>query len=133
LTLITKSISIRKSTDFSDRSKVLLHIGEKTFHIKGFNSFSFEVAPENVVFASQDWTSSNRLAYEQLESNAYLIKPRLTKKLAFWMLVVTSICFLIFIFAKWRWSFLPLIPFAFYILLYLSLLRKKYLIIVPDK
>jgi hypothetical protein len=127
-----KTIRIKKNYEFSPNSKVLLHIGDKQVHIKGFESFSFTVDPGQEFFVSQQWTRSNKISYSQIsDTSSFIIKPRLGKMLAFISLLIFAICTVIFVFTKYRWSFLPLTPVAFYVLLYLTILREKYLIIKP--
>lgn len=125
-----KTIKVRKSTDFSENSKVYLHMGTKKVHLRGYESFSFNVNPGEAIYATQQWTSSNRVSYEQVEDQSnYAIRPRLGKKFAFINLVILLICFAIFYFTRSKWSFFPFIPSIIYIGLYISLLREKYLII----
>src|SRR4030042_71563 len=125
-----KTITIKKNIEFSANSKVYLHLGSKCIHIKGFGPFSFTVEPGEVFYASQLWTQSNRIKYDQLNNNSsFLIKPRLGKVLAFIILVVFMICTLLFLFFRSRWSYMPLMPFVIYVGLYLSFLRNSYLII----
>jgi hypothetical protein len=129
-----KTIRIKKNYEFSPNSKVLLHIGDKQVHIKGFESFSFTVDPGQEFFVSQQWTRSNKITYSQISDvSSFIIKPRLGKMLAFIALLIFAVCTAIFVFTKNRWSYLPLTPVAFYVLLYLTILREKYLIIKPDK
>lgn len=129
-----KTIRIKKNYEFSPNSKVLLHIGDKQVQIKGFESFSFTVDPGQEFFVSQQWTRSNKISYSQISDiSSFLIKPRLGKMLAFIALLIFVVCTVIFVFTKNRWSYLPITPVAFYILLYLTILREKYLIIKPDK
>jgi hypothetical protein len=129
-----KTVKIRKNNEFSPDSKVFLHIGEKQIHIKGFESFSFNVEPGQEFFASQLWTKSNKITYNQLDnSSCLIIKPRLGKVLAFTSLMIFAACTLVFIFTKFRWSYIPLVLIGFYVLFYLTILRDKYLIIKPYK
>jgi len=129
-----KTIRIKKNYEFSPNSKVFLHIGDKQVQIKGFESFSFTIEPGQEFFASQQWTRSNKIMYSQISDiSSYIIKPRLGKMLAFIALILFTVCTVIFIFTKYRWSYIPLALVAFYILLYLTILREKYLIIKPDK
>ncbi len=125
-----KTINIRKSTQFSEDSKIMVHAGERSMHVRGFDARSFTVEDEEEIYASHDWTQSNRIGYDSLgDGQTYIIMPRLTKKLAFIILITFMVCAAVFFFTKIRWSFIPLIPFGIYILLYLTLLRKKYLIV----
>ncbi len=125
-----KTIKIKKNHEFSPNSKIILHIGEKQMQIKGFESFSYIIEPDQEFFASQLWTRSNKIGYAQVEDGlSYIIKPRLGKVLAFISLVVFAACTILFIFTKFRWSYMPLSLIAVYVLLYLTFLKKKYLII----
>lgn len=126
-----KTIKIKKNYDFSPNSKVVLHYGSSQIHIKGFDFFDLTLNPGESVFASQLWTRSKKLLYDDIPENSfYVIKPQLDKVLAFVIFIITLICIAIFLFTRWRWSFVPLIPFVIYVLLYLSLLRNRYLKIV---
>ena len=128
-----KTIKIRKNNEFSDRSKVLLHNGSSLIHIKGFDPISFQVEPGEEIYVSQLWTQSNRIRYDKLKENSMLlIKPRLGRVLAFIILVVFTVCTVIFLFTKWRWSYIPLVPFLIYIGLYLSFFKNQYLIIKEE-
>jgi len=125
-----KTIKIRKSIDFSENSKLLVHIGGKKIHIKGFESFSLPVNEGEEIYATHLWTSSNKISYEQIKNgDLFLIRPRLGKQFAFINLVIFLICFAIFYFTKSRWSFLPLLPTVLYAGLYITVLKNKYLII----
>jgi len=129
-----KTIKVRKSTDFSENSKVYLHIGGKKVHLRGYESFSFPLNPDEEIYASQQWTSSNKVSYDQVEDQSFfVIRPRLGKQFAFINLVILLICFAIFYFTRSRWSFFPFIPSIIYIGLYITLLREKYLIIESYK
>jgi hypothetical protein len=125
-----KTIKVKKSIDFSESSKLLIHIGNKKLHIKGFESFSLPVNPGEEVYASHLWTGSNRISYDQIkDGDLFLIRPRLGKQFAFINLVIFMICFVIFHFTKSRWSFFPLLPTVMYAGLYITILKNKYLII----
>lgn len=129
-----KTFEIKKTNEFSAKSKVFLNIGTKKIHVKGFGSFPVIIEPNESVFASQLWTQSNKITYENLKDKSkMLITPRLNKMLAFIILMVFGICTLVFLFTKNRWSFVPLIPFIIYVLLYLTVLKNRYLIIKEAK
>lgn len=129
-----KTIKVRKSTDFSENSKVYLHIGVKKVHLRGYESLSLPLNPGEEIYASQQWTRSNKISYEQVENESNIfIRPRLGKQVAFINLVILLICFAIFYFTRSRWSFFPFIPSIIYIGLYLTFLRKKYLIVESYK
>jgi hypothetical protein len=125
-----KTIKIRKSTDFSDNSKVYLHIRNEKIHIRGFESISLSVNPGDILFASQQWAKSNKFSYDEIEDEAsFVIKPKLGKVFAFINLIILMICYAIFHFTRSRWSFFPFIPSLIYIALYLTVLKNRYLII----
>jgi hypothetical protein len=125
-----KTISVRKSKEFSTNSTIYVHVGSKKIHIKGFGSFQIPIEPGDHLFATHLWTSSNKVSYENINpATSLLILPRLGKILAFNILIVFIACALIFIFFKSRWSFFPLIPFVIYVILYLTILKNRYLII----
>ena len=128
-----KKITIRKSLDFSSKSKIFVHVGDKLIHIKGFKSFSIPIEKDEEFYASHLWTRSNKISYEQLTDLSFLIKPRMGKVFAFIIMMILIVCMATFILTQFRWSFIPLVPFVIYILLYLSLFRNRYLIIQPDK
>ena len=128
-----KTITIRKSLDFSAKSKVLLHIGEKQIYIKGFGSFSAQLKQDEEFYASHLWTRSKKIQYEEVKGSSFLIKPRMDKLFAFIILMICIICMAFFILTHYRWSLLPLIPIIIYVFLYLSILKDRYLIIKPIK
>jgi hypothetical protein len=129
-----KTINFRKNPEFSPDSKVVLHVGTKVIHIKGFGSFSVLAEPDEEVYASHLWTGSNKIDYNKIEDgNSFVIKPRLSKLLALIIGVVFLFCSTIFILTSYRWSFLPLIPFIIYIVIYLTILKDRYLIIEKDQ
>ena len=129
-----KNIRIKKSNDFSAESKICLHIGAQDIAIKGFELFSFPVHEGEEVFVSHLWTRSRTLSYDQIsDKKSYIIRPKLGKLLAFISIVVFMVCSVIFIFTKYRWSFLPLAPIVIYIVLYLSLFRNRYLFLESSK
>lgn len=128
-----KVISIRKSYDFSPGGKVFVHSGNTKIHIKGYNYNDVTINPGENLYATQQWTSSRKIEYDELtDRSKYLIKPRLGKVFAFIVLIVFSVCTCIFIFTRWRWSVLPLLPFAVSPLLYVSVLKNRFLIIKKD-
>jgi predicted RND superfamily exporter protein len=129
-----KTISIRMNYDFSPTSKVILHIGERKEHLKGYRPFSFTVYPDQEFYVSHQWTNSNRIRYNEIgEDTSYLVRPRFGKVLAFVTLIIFMICTVIFIFTRFRWSFMPLVPIALYVVTYVTILRDKYLIIESTK
>jgi hypothetical protein len=129
-----KTISIKKNNEFSANSRVYVHSGSKRIHVIGYEPITLQVEPGQEFYGSQLWTQSNRLEYDQINDNSkFLIKPRLGKILAFVILVVFAICTVIFLFTRWRWSYVPLFPFVIYVGLYLSLLKNSYLILQEEK
>ena len=129
-----KTIKIRKSHDFSSNSKVIVHIGSNQIHIKGFGSFAIDIEPNQEFYASHQWTSSNVISFNNVtENNTYSIKPRLGKLLALITLIVFVICTTFFLVTKFRWSYVLLLPIIIYVLMYLTILKNRYLIISPDK
>jgi hypothetical protein len=128
-----KTIKIKKSYDFSANSKIYLQIGSKKMHIKGFGLFPITIEPGEDIYASHLWTRSKKMSYDQLtDSNSLIIKPRMGKLFAFIVLLILIICFCVFIFTKYRWSFIPLAPIALYVLVYISILKNRYLIIASS-
>ena len=86
------------------------------------------------ISASQLWTGSNKIDFDELEEGISLvIKPRLSRLLALIIGIVFILCSIIFISTRYRWSFLPLIPFIIYIGAYLTILKNRYLVIEKDK
>lgn len=123
-----KTIILSKSNDFSPESKLILHTNSEKIHIKGFGSYTFNLEPGESFYLTHQWTSSPRLRYDDLDvENSIIVKPRLDKRFLFIVLFVMILCTIIFFIFKSRWSFLPILPFVVYILIYLSILRSKYL------
>jgi hypothetical protein len=128
-----KNIKIRKSNYFSNTSKIYVIVGSRKVLINGFGSYTIPVNEGENIYASQLWTGSNRIDYNKLEEGiSLLIKPRLSRLFALITGIVFLLCSVFFIFTGFRWSFLPLIPFAIYIGVYLTILRDRYLIIEID-
>jgi hypothetical protein len=127
-TINMKTIKVRKSSDFSENSKVYLHIGGKRVHIRGLESLSFPISPGEELYASQQWTRSNKISYDQIvDQSVLVIKPRLGKLFAFINLVILLICFAIFYFTHSRWSFFLLLPSVVIIGIYVTILKDRYL------
>lgn len=127
-----KTVTIRKNYDFSPTSKVILHIGERKEFLKGFGPFSFTIGPDQEFYASHQWTRSNGIEYDEIgENTSFLVKPRFGKVLAFVTLMIFMFCTVIFIFTRFRWSFIPLALIAIYVMIYVTILSHKYLIIEP--
>lgn len=128
-----KNISIKKSRNFSDSSKIYVFVGSRKVHIKGFGLYTLPINEGEFISASQLWTGSNRIYYDNVDDGILLIiKPRLNRILAIIVGIVFLVCTIISIFTKCRWSFLPLVPFIIYITIYLTVLRNRYLIIEKD-
>ena len=128
-----KTITIKKNYEFSQNSKVILHCGSKCIQIKGFGPISVSIEPGEELYATQLWTQSNRIRYDQVNDKAsYVIKPRLGKMLAFIIFLVLIICIVWFIFTRSRLSVIPIVPFIIYVALYLSVLKNNYLIIKTE-
>ncbi len=127
-----KNVRIRKGHDLSAKSKVFVNINSKKVHLKGFDFGTFSIEPGEELYASQNWTRSRKIGYEQLEDGStLLVKPRIGKLFAFITIVVFSLCLLFFLFTRNRWSFIPLAPFGLTALLMVSLLKNRYLKILP--
>jgi len=125
-----KTLKIRKSTQFSEDSRIMVHTGEKSMYLRGFDPRTVTVEEGQELYASHQWTESNRINYSLLEDGlTYFIKPRLSKGLALIIFLTLMACGVFFYFTMNRWSFVPLLPLALYVLTYLTFLRKKYLII----
>jgi hypothetical protein len=130
---IMKTIKIRKSLDFSAKSKVFLHSGRRKTHIKGFGSFSIPIEEGEECYASHLWTSSKKIPYKEMTETSLLIKPRMDKVFAFVVMMICIVCMTIFILTQTRWPLYPMIPIIIYVILYISVLKNRYLIIKPDK
>jgi hypothetical protein len=129
-----KTINIKKDYDFSARSNVFIHIGQVKTHLNGFGSISIPIDQGNEIFASHLWTKSKRIRFENIEDgDSFTIKPKLSKLFAFVTLLIFAICLLIFLFTKYRFSFVPLLPILIYVLLYISVLKNRYLRIIRNK
>jgi hypothetical protein len=98
--------------------------------IKGFGLYTIPINEGENISASHLWTGSNKIDYSKLEDGiTLLIKPRLSRLFALITGIVFLLCLIVFIFTRFSWSFLPLVPFAIYIGIYLTILRNRYLII----
>ena len=129
-----KSVKIRKNHELSSSSKIYIHVGERKIHIKGFGEHSVSINPGEEFRVTHLWTGSKILKYDDLSDvSTFLVKPRIGKLFGLVLLVVFSICTCIFLFTRFRWSFIPLVPFAIYIFIYMSILKDRYLIIKPIK
>jgi hypothetical protein len=125
-----KTIKIRKSTQFSEDSRIMVHAGGESIFLRGYDSRPLTVDEDQELYASHQWTESNRLSCSMLkDGHTYFIKPRLSKGLAFIIFLTLMACGVFFYFTMNRWSFVPLLPFALYVLAYITVLRKKYLIL----
>ena len=129
-----KTVKIRKSQDFSENSKVYLHIGNKRVHIKGFESLTFPVNPGDDLYSSQQWMKSKTISYDQIDDQSmYIIRPKLGKIFAFINLIIFLICCAIFYFTHSRWSFFLLLPSVLCIALYLTVFKNRFLLIESYK
>ena len=129
-----KTFKIKKNYDLSPYSKILLHYGNRKIHVKEYDFSEITLEPGESVYASQLWTRSKKLQYEDITDNStYIIKPQLTRLLAYIIFVISLICIVVFIFTRWRWSLIPIIPFVIYVLLFVTILYDRYLKIVPLK
>gem|GEM_PF-2635648 len=118
----------------SPYSKIILYYGNRKIHIKEYDFSEITLEPGESVYASQLWTRSKKLQYEDITDNStYIIKPQLTRLLAYIIFVISLICIVVFIFTRWRWSLIPIIPFVIYVLLFVTILYDRYLKIVPFK
>ena len=129
-----KTFKIKKDFDLSPYSKIILYYGNRKIHIKEYDFSEITLEPGESVYASQLWTRSKKLQYEDITDNStYIIKPQLTRLLAYIIFVISLICIVVFIFTRWRWSLIPIIPFVIYVLLFVTILYDRYLKIVPFK
>ena len=127
-----KQIHIMKNKDFSVNSRVFLHVGDKKFHIKGYKSYSFHLEPGQEFFASHQWTRSNRILYNNVgDGSIFLIRPRLTQKHAYILLLSIVISIILIPITRSAWSFAAVIPINIYILSCITILKNRYLIIKP--
>lgn len=125
-----KAIRIKKSKQFSANSKVMIHVGPNKILIKGYDFYTTKLEEEDKIFASHLWTKSEILNYDQLDDNGTIqIVPRMGKIFAIVILIVLGCCTVFFFLYKSRWSFIPLVPFVLYILLYITVLKDKYLLL----
>ena len=119
-----------KDKIFSTNSKVLVSIGTKKIHLKGYGIYAISINPGETIIASQLWTKSKGLTYDEIiDGSTLLIKPRFGQ---WFTIIVAGIFFLgafIFVLYRFRWSFMPLALIAIYISLYLTILRDRYLLI----
>jgi hypothetical protein len=128
-----KNIKIKKSNYFSDTSMIYVIAGSGKVLIKGFGLYTIPINEGENISASHLWTGSNKIDYTKLEEGIKLIiKPRLSRLFALIIGIVFLLCSIVFIFTRFRWSFVPLIPFAIYVGAYLTVLRNRYLIIEKD-
>ena len=126
-----KRIYLRKSYDFSPDSKIIVNTALEKMLLKGHGNCELQITPGDSLYASQMWTKSKKIAYSDLTDGATMeIRPVLGKKLALVIFAVFTICLAVLILTKNRWSFMPLIPFVIYILLFLSIFKDRYLRIV---
>jgi len=129
-----KTFKIKKDYDLSPYSKIILYYGNRKIHVKEYDFSEITLEPGESVYASQLWTRSKKLQYEDITDNStYIIKPQLTRLLAYIIFVISLICIVVFIFTRWRWSLIPIIPFVIYVLLFVTILYNRYLKIVPFK
>ena len=123
-----KTIYVKKSNDFPINSKVYLNTKSQRIHIKGFESYQVSLEQDDSFFISHQWTKSKTINYTDLEDGAaLLVKPLAEKILFFIFIIIFSICLLYFLLTKNRWSFMPLVPFALYFLLMVTVLKNRYL------
>jgi hypothetical protein len=128
-----KNISIKKSNYFSKMSKVYVLVGSKKVLIKGFELYTIPINEGEKISASQLWTGSKKIDFDKIEEGiSYVIKPKLNKLLALIIGIVFIFCAILFILTRYRWSGVPLIPFAIYIIMYLTVFKERYLIIEKD-
>ncbi len=129
-----KNIKIKKSNVFSSQSKINLFIGDSKLNIKGFGFYEISINSGQSLYASQLWTKSKKLSYEELnDGSTFLIKPKFGRMLVIIIAIVFFICAGVFFLTNYRWSFVPLLPFVIYIGLYLTALKDRYLIIEQVK
>lgn len=125
-----KYISIKKSNYFSKMSQVYVLVGHKKVLIKGFELYTIPINEGEKISVSQLWTGSKKIDFDKIEEGIlYVIKPKLNKFLALIVGIVFIFCAILFILTRFRWSGVPLIPFALYIIAYLTVLKDRYLII----
>jgi hypothetical protein len=128
-----KSIIVKKSDYFSSKSKVFIIAGSRKIQIKGYGLYTIQVNEGENISASQLWTGSNSIDYDKLgQETSLIIKPRLSRLLALIIGVTFIICSLIFFFTKIPWTLIPLILFGIYILIYLTILKNRYLILAEE-
>ena len=125
-----KNIKIKKSKYFSSNSNIYVLIDSKSILIKDFGLYTIPVSEGEHICASQLWTSSKKIGYEELnEKVPLIIRPKLSRLFA----IITGILFLtcsaIFIYTRYRWSYLPLVPIIVYVFAYLTILKNRYLVI----
>jgi hypothetical protein len=129
-----KNIIIRKDKYFTSESKVIVRSGSDKIWIKGYRLYTIPVDKGKCIFATHLWTGSNIIEYENLsEKVPLLIRARLGRGLALISLIVFLISVVLLVLTKSRWSVLPVIPVAIYIIAHLTILRNRYLIIEKDQ
>jgi hypothetical protein len=129
-----KNFKIKKSNYFSNTSKIFVFAGSKKVLITGYGLYTLSINEGEKISASHLWTGSEKVDYDKIEDGiSLIIKPRLTRLLALIVGCVFLLCCSIFIITRYRWSFLPLIPFVLYIVIYLTFLKDRYLIIEKNQ
>lgn len=115
-------------------SQVYVLVGSKKVLIKGFELNAIPINEGEKISASQLWTGSKKIDYDKIEEGIpHVIKPKLNKLLVLIIGIVFIFCAILFILTRFRWSGVPLIPFAIYIIAYLTVLKDRYLIIDKDQ
>jgi hypothetical protein len=128
-----KTIKIRKSKYFSSNSKIFAKTESNKLFLKGFGLFTISVNPGENLFATQLWTSSNKVSYDEImDGSTLIVRPRLGRNLVVIITIIFVLGVVVFSLTKFKWSFIFLLPFAIYILLYLTIFKNKYLILKQE-
>ena len=126
-----KSISIRKSSEFSVGSSVCLYLNDQKILFNGYSYRELKIRSEDVVRARHLWLKSKKIGIRKFGDNAkYEIIHLLGRKFGFIFIVITSLCLILFLITNIWWLGLPIGLMGVYIFITLSLLSNRYLKIV---
>jgi hypothetical protein len=128
-----KYIKVKKSNYFSTNSKLFINAGSRKTQLSGYRPYTIEVNEGETISASQLWTGSNTIQYDKLENGSSLIvNPKLSRLLALIIGITFITCSLIFFLTRILWSLIPMIPFEIYIIIYITILKNRYLILEEE-
>lgn len=123
-----KYIEIRKSYDFSPTGSICLISGSDKIIIRDYSYNKVTLSPDSSIVIKQQWIKSKNYNYNDFNDNThYVIYPTLGKKFAFFILIIFAISFIVFIFAKIKWAFVPLGIMGLFIFAKLLFFPSSYL------